>query len=587
VKEHFWRLMHYVRPYRWMVGVSILAGIVVSACTGGIAYAIRPLLDEVFINKDASTLAWLPWAVLGAFLAKTSASYLQSVYMQVLGNRVLRDIRDDLFKAMVGLPLVRHTQTSSGEYVSRMMNDVTVLQRAVSTVVKDLVRNSVTVVALIGVIFYQDWRLALVAVAVLPLAFYPLVRLSRGLRKRSRLGQEAVSDMTRVLTETLGGIRVVKAFGGEDREAARFARANNDYQRKLVRVARVSEVAGPMMELIGSAGIIGILIYGGHRVIAGETTPGAFFSFAGACMMVYSPARILTAANAVLQQSLAAAARIFEVIDLPQEGEAEGERLPALTEVREAVAFEHVSYAYSGEEGPALADVSLVARVGEVVALVGPSGAGKTTLANLLPRFIEPTSGVIRVDGVDIRERSLASVRALVGVVGQDTVLFDDTIAANIAYGAGDADCPRERIEEAAAKAHAHEFIQALPNGYDSRVGERGVMLSGGQRQRIAIARALLKDAPVLVLDEATSALDAESERHVQAALATLMEHRTTFVIAHRLATVRHAQQILVMDGGRIVERGTHEELLAESGLYRKLHDLQFRPAPQGAGGGA
>jgi subfamily B ATP-binding cassette protein MsbA len=584
VSEDFKRLMAFVRPYRWIVGTSMLTGIVISACTGAIAYAIRPLLDKVFIQKEAGTLLWLPWALLAAFLAKGAAQYVQSVLMQVLANRVLRDIRDELFRALVRLPIVRYTQAASGDYLSRMVNDVMVLQRAVSTVVKDLVQNSVTVVVLTGVIFYQDARLAVVAVAVLPLAVYPLVGLSRRLRKRSALGQEAVAGMTGVLTEALGAIRVVKAFGGEARETARFAKANDLYQRRIVKVARVSEVASPMMEFIGAVGIVIIISYGGRRVISGQTTPGAFFSFAGACMMVYTPARILSSANAVMQQALAAARRIFEVVDLPREGEPEGTRLPELAGVRDAIAFEHVSYAYEGEEGPAVSDISFTAGVGDVVALVGPSGAGKTTLVNLIPRFIDPTSGAIRIDGHDVREYTLKSVRAMVGVVGQDTVLFDDTIAANIAYGAGEGPCDLERIEQAAVKAHAHDFIRALPRGYDSRVGERGLMLSGGQRQRIAIARAVLKDAPILVLDEATSALDSESERHVQAALAALMERRTTFVIAHRLATVLDAGLILVMDGGRIVERGTHAELVAESGLYRKLYDLQFRPAPLGTG---
>jgi subfamily B ATP-binding cassette protein MsbA len=580
--------MGYVRPYRWMVGASILLGLIVSGATGAIAYAIRPLLDEVFINKDATTLVWLPWAVLALFLVKTTAAYGQSVLMQILGNKVLKDVRNDLYRAVIHLPLARHTHTSSGDYISRMVNDVTLLQRAVSTILKDSVKNSVTVVVLIGVIFYQDARLATIAIAVLPVAFYPLVALSRGLRKRSRLGQESVSGLTRVLTETLGGIREVKAFGAEPREARRFGEANVDYQRKLIRVARIAEVSGPMMELIGAFGIVAILAYGGSRVIDGSTTPGAFFSFAAACMMIYSPARALSAANALMQQSLSAAARVFEVIDLPREGEPEDAPLPALPGIAESVAFERVSYAYGGEEGPAVADVSFTARVGEVVAFVGPSGAGKTTLANLIPRFIEPTGGVIRFDGRDARDFALASVRAQVGIVGQDTVLFDDTVGANIAYGARDNEdngaVDPERIVDAAVKAHAHDFIRALPQGYDTRVGERGLALSGGQRQRIAIARALLKDAPILILDEATSALDAESERHVQAALAALMEHRTTFVIAHRLATVRHAHQILVLDGGRIVERGTHDTLLAASGLYRKLHDLQFRPAAQETG---
>jgi len=586
MREVFMRLVGYIRPYRWMVVVSIVMGLIVSGCTGAIAYAIRPLLDDVFIKKDATTLLWLPWAVLAAIFLKGVASYTQAVLMQVLGQSVLMDIRNDAYRKLIHLPVGRFTRTAGGEYVSRVINDVNVLQRVVSDVVKDVVKNTVTVAVLIGVIFYQDWLLALVAVAVLPPAIFPLTKLSRLLRKRSRMGQEAISGLTRVLMETLGGIRVVKAFGAEDREAGRFVAANRRYLSNIKKLVRTVEVASPMMESIGALGIVAIIALGGGRVISGETTPGAFFSFAGACMMVYGPARVLAGANAVIHQSLAAAKRVFDVMDMQPEGEAPGTVLPDLTQVREAIAFDHVSHAYEGEEGPAVEDVTFTARVGEMVALVGPSGAGKTTVANLIARFSDPTSGAIRFDGRAVREFSLKSLRRLIGVVGQDTILFDDTVGANIAYGAPDREVGRDEVIAAAVKAHADEFIRAMPKGYDTQVGERGVLLSGGQRQRIAIARALLKDAPILVLDEATSALDSESERHVQAALSGLMAGRTTFVIAHRLATVRFADRILVMDGGRIVERGTHDELLAQNGLYRKLYDLQFQPAVEGTAKG-
>jgi subfamily B ATP-binding cassette protein MsbA len=577
------RLVGYVRPYRWMVLVSISMGLVVSACTGAIAYAIKPLLDDVFIKKDATTLLWLPWAVLAAVFLKGVAGYAQAVLMQVMGQSVLMDIRNDTFRRLVHLPVGRFTRTASGEYVSRIINDVNALQRVVTDVVKDVLKDSVTVVVLIGVIFYQDWLLALVAVAVLPPALYPLTKLSRTLRKRSRLGQEAISGLTRVLTETLAGIRVVKAFGAEDREAGRFVAANRSYLSNIKKLVRTVEVASPMMEVIGTFGIVAVIALGGGRVIRGETTPGAFFSFAGACMMVYRPARVLAGANAVIHQALAAAKRVFEVMDMQPEDEPPGAVLPDLGGVRETIAFDHVSHAYEGEEGPAVEDVTFTARVGEMVALVGPSGAGKTTVANLIPRFSDPTLGTVRFDGHDIRDYSIRSLRRLVGIVGQDTVLFDATVADNIAYGAPGREVNQEEVVAAAVKAHADEFIRAMPHGYDTPVGERGVLLSGGQRQRIAIARALLKDAPILVLDEATSALDSESERHVQAALSGLMAGRTTFVIAHRLATVRFADRILVMEGGHIVERGTHDELLALGGLYRKLYDLQFQPAVEGA----
>jgi subfamily B ATP-binding cassette protein MsbA len=582
VKVLFMRLMGYVRPYRWMVVVSILMGLVVSGATGGIAYAIRPLLDDVFIQKDQTTLLWLPWAVLAAVFLKGFASYGQAVLMQVLGQTVLMDIRNDLYRAVIRLPVGRFTRTASGEYVSRVINDVNVLQRVVSDVVKDVVKNTVTVVVLIGVIFYQDWLLAIVAVAVLPPAMYPLNRLGRLMRKRSRLGQEAISGLTRVLTETLGGIRVVKGFGAEEREAGRFTATNRTYLSNMKKLVRTVEIAAPLMEFIGALGIVGIIALGGDRVISGETTPGAFFSFAAACMMIYRPARVLAGANAIIHQSLAAAQRIFEVMDMPPEGETPGTELPDLAGVRDTIAFDHVSHAYEDEEGPAVEDLSFTARVGEMVALVGPSGAGKTTVVNLLARFLEPTAGAVRFDGRDVRENSLKSLRRLIGIVGQDTVLFDASVAENIAYGASGREVSHEDVVAAAVKAHADEFIRAMPHGYDTAVGERGVMLSGGQRQRIAIARALLKDAPILILDEATSALDSESERHVQAALTELMAGRTTFVVAHRLATVRFADHILVMDGGRVVEHGNHDELLALGGLYRKLYDLQFQPTVEG-----
>jgi len=581
VKVDFKRLMGYVRPYLGTAFGTIALGLVISACTGGTAYIIRPVMDSVFMDKQSDMLAWLPWAILAIFFVKCTAVYGQSVLMVMLGSRVLVDIRNDFFSAMLRLPIGRFSSTASGEYVSRMTNDIGVLNGVVSSLVKDLVRNGATVLVLIGVVIYQDATLAIFALGVLPIAFYPLVKLSKRLRKRSREGQEAVSILTQVLTGTLGGIREVKGFAAEEREERRFDAANKRFRSTTVKVGRVAAIPPPMMEFIGAMGVVGIIAFGGARVIAGESTPGAFWSFIAACMMLYQPLRALALTNANVQMALAAASRIFEVIDEPQEGQNGGDT--HLDGVQSDIVFDEVCFAYNGEDGGAIRGISLTAKVGEVVALVGPSGAGKTTLVNLIPRFLQVDSGSIRIDGVDTGDFSLISLRRQIGIVGQDPVLFDDTIGNNIAYGAGDREVDHNELEAAAKKANAHDFIMQLPNGYDTQVGERGVMLSGGQRQRIAIARAILKDAPILILDEATSALDSESERHVQRALAGLMANRTTFVIAHRLATVRDAQQILVLDGGRVVERGNHEALLAQDGLYRNLHDIQLRPDTQAA----
>ncbi|MFQ5508905.1 MAG: ABC transporter ATP-binding protein [Leptospirillia bacterium] len=580
----FKRLMRYVRPYGGRVAVTILLGLVVSGCTGAIAWAIKPLLDKVLIARDEEMLALLPWMVLGLYFVKAGASYVQTVVMQGMGFTVIRDVRNDLYKAIVALPTSRFNQTASGELMSRMINDASLLQGAVSTVVKDLVQASATVVVLTGLVISLDPMLALLALGVLPLSIWPMRVLSRRVRKRTTSGQEAVSAATQVLTETIGGIRVVKAFGAEFREIDRFSIANEEYRRKSLKVIKAANIFSPMMEIVGALGVALILAIGGGKVISGDITPGDFLSFVAACMMLYAPVRVLSAANSVIQQALAAAGRVFDLMDLPKESDPAHSGTLVLEQLEREIVFDSVSHRYDGEEGSALADISLTAGVGDIVALVGPSGAGKTTLVNLIPRFIDPETGNISIDGHNTREYDLASLRRQIAIVGQDTVLFDDTLATNIAYGAGDRQVSLEEIVAAATKAHAHEFIKDLPQGYDTPAGERGVLLSGGQRQRIAIARAILKDAPILVLDEATSALDSESEKHVQAALSALMADRTTFVIAHRLSTVRHATQILVIDGGRIVERGTHDELLEASGLYRKLYDLQFQPEPQGAG---
>ncbi|MDH4228525.1 MAG: ABC transporter ATP-binding protein/permease [Nitrospirota bacterium] len=583
-RHYYLRLLSYLRSHVGRVLLAMLLAGVVSGCTAAVAYLVRPLLDQALIAGDRHMLAVIPGLVLAVVLMKTSAGYAQTVLMQAIGQRVLRDIRDDLNRAILRLPVRHFTHTGSAELISRMFNDVNVLQRVVSGVVKDLVQNSITAVLLAGVVIYQDPLLALIALGVFPLAMYPLSVVASRLRKRSRLGQEAAAELTRAFGEGTAGIREVKAFNAEGAEQRRFGAANMVYERSMIRLIRIVSVASPMMELIGAIGIVGIIAFGGARVVRGDLTVGALMSFITACMMLYGPVRALSAAYAGIQQSLGGAVRVFELMDSPGEVPPSDVQKPALTGVREGIVFDAVSHVYPDGEGAGLHEVSLRAGVGEVIALVGPSGAGKTTLVNLLPRFLDPTGGAIRIDGVDTRDVSLTSLRSQIAIVGQEALLFDTSVAANIAYGGGDHTVSEADIEAAARRANAHDFITALPDGYHSRVGERGAMLSGGQRQRIAIARAILKDAPILILDEATSALDSDSERHVQEALAELMRSRTTFVVAHRLATVRHATQILVLDQGRVVERGTHDELLAADGLYRRLYDLQFSPAARGVG---
>jgi subfamily B ATP-binding cassette protein MsbA len=424
------------------------------------------------------------------------------------------------------------------------------------------------------VILYQNWRLALFSILVIPLSAYPMVRFGNQLRKIATAGQERTADMSTALQETLTGVRIVKGFTREDAEGRRFAGFNEAYFRTNMKSTQVSSITSPVLEVVGILGVAGIIWYGGSQVIQGAMTPGTFFSFLTAVFLMYTPIKRLASANNTIQQALAAADRVFTVLDVPTEA-AQDTGTRSLDGVRSAIALQGVSFRYEGVEAWALTDISLTVRPGEVLALVGSSGAGKTTLVNLIPRFHDPTAGAILIDGVDLREIRLSALRRQIGIVSQETLLFDDTVGNNIAYGKDEA--TEEAITDAARAAFAHDFIMKLPNGYDTLIGENGVRLSGGERQRLAIARALLRNPPILILDEATSSLDTESERMVQMALANLMKGRTTFVIAHRLSTIQRADRIAVLAGGRLVEVGRHEELLAKVGVYHRLHQMQFQ----------
>lgn len=575
--ELYLRLLKYLRPYWVRLAVAGVCATCVGALTATVAWLVEPALDGIFIRKDERLLVILPVSIFFVYLFKGLFQYGSAYLIRYVGNRVITDIRETLYRHIMFLPVGFHERNTTGSLMSRIINDVAMLQNAVSTVVKDLLQQSLTLFFLTGVIFYQNWELALIAVLVLPIAYYPMIRLGRRLRKISHAGQEKIGELTSVLQETFAGVRTVKAFGREDYETRRFAEKNQRYFKNVMKAAQVSEMTSPIMETIGGLGVAAVVAYGGFQVITGATNTGVFFSFMTAVILMYTPVRALSGANNALQQALAATDRVFRILDEVNEEEQDSGR-KSLPPVKGDLAFQDVSFQYSSSDRPALLGVSLSVHPGENIALVGSSGSGKTTLVNLIPRFYDACSGKILIDGVDTHEVTLSSLRSQIGIVSQDVVLFDDTIKRNIAYGMESVS--QERIVAAAEAAFAHLFILRLPEKYDTRIGDSGCKLSGGERQRLAIARAILKDPPILILDEATSSLDLESEQMVQNALSNLMKGRTTFVIAHRLSTIQNASRILVIDKGRIAEEGTHEELLQKTGIYRRLYQMQFQDKP-------
>lgn len=576
------RLLSYVFPYRRRLAAAILCSVGVSATTGYAALLVKPILDEIFLARDTTRLVLFPLLVMLLYIARGLLLYGQAYLMRTVGQRVIRDLRQEMFTHLQGLPMTYFNRQHTGVLMSQIMHDVTLIERAVTEAVSTGLRQGLTLLALIGVAIYRDWVLATWALLVLPFAWLCIVQLGRALRRLSRRAQEHVGALNALVAEVLGNILVVKGFGRERYEDARFRRGNEAYYNVMLRSVRTDELRSPIMEFLAAVGVAAVIWYGGSQVIAGTTTPGTFFSFLTAIFMIYEPVRRLSRINNTVQTALAAAGRVFGLLDTPGEAMQEDGK-PSLPPIRRSLAFNGVSMRYDADGPPALDSVSLEVPAGSIVALVGASGAGKTTLVHLIPRFYEPERGCITIDGLNIQEVSLASLRAQVGIVSQDVALFDDTVRRNILYGNPQAS--EEQVVAASRAAFAHDFVTQLPDGYDTVVGEGGVRFSGGEKQRLAIARALLRNAPILILDEATSALDNASERMVQQALENLLKDRTTFVIAHRLSTVRHADLIVVMHEGRIVERGRHDDLLAASGHYRRLYDLQFRTqelAPSG-----
>ena len=565
VREH-------VLPYTRSLVLAVGCMVVLAATTATYAWLMEPILNEIFENKDRTMLVVLPLAVIVLFLIKGAAGYAQAVLMKYVGLRITTDMRIRLFTHLMPADLAFYHNTATGELISRLTNDLKLVRNAGATALTGMIKEFLTLAFLVAVMFYQNWPLALSSAFVFPLAVLPVISIGRRMRKTSTKTQVEMGRFTTILNEAFQGVRHVKAYGMEDYEIGRATGAVEQVFRLLIKKSRLRALTTPIMENLGGIAIAMVIFIGGWQVIEGQTTTGAFFSFITALLLALQPINKLAGLNAGLQEGLAAAERVFTLLDTePEIKDRPGAR--PLEVGGGVIALDQVGFSY-GRGVPALEGVSLMVPAGKTAALVGPSGAGKSTIFNLILRFYEVGSGHVRLDGTDVRDVTLASLRRAIGLVSQEVTLFNDTVRTNIAYGRLDAD--DDEIEAAARGAAADEFIRALPDGYDTVVGEHGVKLSAGQRQRVAIARAMLKNAPILLLDEATSALDSESERLVQQALSRLMEGRTTLVIAHRLSTVIGADVIFVIEGGRVVESGTHSELLAKSGAYARLHDIQY-----------
>jgi len=576
------RLLGYARPYRGRFAIALAAMLVYGGASAWLAWLIKPIIDQVLIRQEA--LGTVAWSILGSYVLKGIGSYFSAYLMADVGQHVVLDIRNGLFRHTLGQSAAFFKSRSTGQLLSRLTNDVGQIQQVVSETMGDLLRESLAVVGYVGLLCYYDFGLALVCLTGAPLVLYPLVRLGQALRKTTRRSQEHLETMSHVATEAFTGLRIVKAFGAEDREGDRFGAATGALYRANMKVTAAVSMMPPIMELLGGVAIAAALWYGTREIASHRMTQGEFALFVGSLLLMYSPLKKLSRVHANIQQAIAASQRIFELIDTHTEVPDAPGAAP-LAPLQRGIEFRDVSFEYEDGRGrTALGGVSFSVRAGQTVALVGRSGSGKTSLVNLLPRFYDPSSGAILIDGVDIRQIALASLREQIGMVTQETVLFDDTIANNIAYGRPGAHA--DQIEGAPRGARAHEFVAAMPLGYRTRIGERGQRLSGGQRQRLAIARAILKNSPMLILDEATSALDSESELLVQDALTNLMRDRTSFVIAHRLSTVQRADLIVVLDRGRVVEVGRHDDLMARpDGVYAGLYEMQFGEARRKGGG--
>lgn len=565
------RMLGLVTPHWRQLSLAMICMLGFAASTAGTAYLIKPVLDEIFVNRDAEKLRILPFVVLTLIIVKGFSQWGNLYFMQRVGYEIIAKLRQQIYDHIQTLSLAFFDRTPTGILMSRITNDVAQIQGAVAGAITGVLKEMFSIVGLLVVVFYRDWQLAIIATMVLPFAFYPIVKFGKMLRSISKKGQQSMGDISVILHETISGNRIVKAFGMEEYEKKRFEAENSKYLHYAIKSVSISSLSSPIMEFLGGIGVVLIIWYGGSSVIRGVSTPGNFFSFLAALLMLYEPVKRLNQTNNTLQQGAAAASRVYEILDMDADIQDKPEAV-SLPPISREIEFRHVGFRYG--DALVLKDINLRVAAGEIIAIVGASGAGKTTLVNLIPRFYEVTEGAILIDGIDIRDVTLASLRAQIGIVTQQTILFNDTVRSNIAYGS--LRRSEEEVIAAARAANAYDFIMRLPQGFDTVIGEQGVRLSGGERQRICIARALLKNSPILILDEATSSLDSESELEVQKALETLMKGRTTFVIAHRLSTIKNADRIIALFEGTIAEEGTHEDLIKSDSEYRRLYELQF-----------
>ena len=590
-KQVYLRLLARTKPYRGRLAIAIVFGMLFGGSVFGLLFSAKGGMSQVFggvgTRLQESADAWVnQWyaggmdhdllttiVVLGAVLfciALRGLSFYFSKYLiEWVAQRVVMGLRNDVFTKILHLPMLYFTGSRTGELMSRTLNDTQMVERGITEVISDLVQQPFVLAGAAAYLFFIDLRLAVVSLAVFPICILPIMIFGKRVRRHSKAGQERVADLSSLQQEVIGGAAIVKAYGMENHERERFEKHSLDFFRRQIKITASKAAVSPLMEFFSVVAACAVLLY--SRQAGLELSD--IILFLGAMVLMYDPVKKLSRVHLTIQQSSAAAERIFSILDIV-DTVADHPGAGALQDPIREICYDDIGFSYGPGKPDVLAGIRLVARSGELIALVGSSGSGKTTLVNLLPRFFDPTCGHVRIDGRDLREFTLVSLRRHIGLVSQETILFNDTVANNIAYG--EADATRERIVAAAKKAHAHDFILAMPQGYDTVIAERGQLLSGGQRQRLAIARALLRNPPILILDEATSALDTESERAVQAALNEAMQGRTVFAIAHRLSTIQRADQILVLDQGRIAERGRHQELLDRDGIYRRLYHMQF-----------
>ncbi len=586
------RLLSYIRPYRKQFITAFACMMLYAGFSVVSIGMLAPVIDKIFVPEETvhfdlpvlgsfqigrvAALRYLAAFIVTVMFLKGLSAFAHTYLMQYISASVVHDIRTGLYGKVLGLSPAFFNTRKTGELLSRFTNDITVIQHTITDSFVRIIREPVTILGFMGLLFFLDAGLAVVSLIVLPSIAFLIKKLGEKVRKKTLIAQEKISGVSSILQETLYGIRVVQAFGMEEYEKQRFAKGSREFLRATLKSGKYDLMSSPIMEFLGAVGLAVILIYAGYNVLPGSDggmTAGKFITFLAAVFSMYTPAKNLTRANNMLQQARAASSRVFELLDeKPDVFEKPG--AAKIGRLSNCIEFKNVCFSYDGS-APILEDVSFTAERGTVVAIVGESGAGKTTLVNLIPRFYDVTGGAITIDGTDIRDAALKSLRGQMGIVTQETILFNDTISNNISYG--NPDISMDRIRAAARAANAEGFIKGFAAGFDSQAGERGVSLSGGQRQRIAIARAILKDPAILIFDEATSALDSQSERLVQSAMEELMKERTVFVIAHRLSTVINADMILVLEGGRIAESGVHGDLLSKGGIYSRLYEMQFK----------